>query len=374
MSDHNSLRFDNPAYVRIRTYVGEGGSFAGLRPTTPEIPLADGLVARWKFREDVDSATLQLWITSDGSKKGFSTSELAAVADSVSAPPVPKGTECVLVHDYLLSDRNLRDALPYSDELLYDVFFKKVGELRILYSANPENEYLVNFLKHFGYLDLYYAKIERFYRKFKTEAYPQIRKTHSELIRICSEILDARRKQWKESDVKALSGWSLAIDELNFALRYDMESVESNLANLKSRIRTLGGENSRYFENHVEKAEFVLDAFGKAVDKNSLIKETILKNGIDYAVARREEEKLANEAAKIRHIKNIKELVSGLAFVEIFINGLAESVKIFELTGRTAAVLSGTAFLRASLILAFVVGYFAWHFVGKRFLQKASAK
>lgn len=89
---------------------------------------------------------------------------------------------------------------------------------------------------------------------------------------------------------------------------------------MKSRLRTIGAENIRYFENHIEKADFVLKAFGMAEDKNKLIKETIVKNGIDYVVARREEQKILNESEKIHHVKNIKELIGGLAFIEIFVN------------------------------------------------------
>jgi hypothetical protein len=93
---------------------------------------------------------------------------------------------------------------------------------------------------------------------------------------------------------------------------------------MKSRLRTIGASEIRYFQNHLEKAEFVLKTFEMAEDKNNLIKETILKNGIHFIETRREEQKITNESERIHHFKNIKELVGGLAFIEIGVNGIAE--------------------------------------------------
>lgn len=247
-----------------------------------------------------------------------------------------KDAESIPSREYLISDHDLSKDLAYPDRLLYDIYLKKVDTTYVLYSTVPDNEFLVNFVKHLFYFHLYYGKIIRFYEKFKKDVYPEFRKTHGELIRTCSTILDSKRTQFGESDAQILSHWSLAIDEMNFALQYDMESIESNVSNLKSRIRSLGAEDSRYFQNHIEKAEFVLNTFDKVQDKNALIKETILKNGIAFVASRIEARKLANESERIHHLKNIKEILSGLAFIEIFINGLAEAVKILKWEGMLA--------------------------------------
>ncbi len=361
MPDLPHRKFRNPAYVRTRFFL-----FSDRIPVRPDFPagefdLGHGRFGRYSFQSETDYALLQLFVTVRGRRR-HSVDDLRAAADSAPAVPVPVGAELLAERECLLVDEDLSDSVSYSDPLAYDVLYKKLDGLRILYSPVPGNEFLPNFLKHLTYFELYYAKVERFYSKFKSEVYPRLRRMHSELIRTCSDILDPKRKTWKESDLKTLSGWALSIDELNFALGYDMESVESNLSNMKSRIRTIGAENSRYFQNHVEKAEFVLDTFDKARDKNDLIKETILKNGIEYVAARREEAKLANETAKIGHVKNIKELVSGLAFIEIFINGMAEAVGIAGWSGALSTALSNTAFMRMVLLSGFIVGYFVHYF------------
>ncbi len=213
-------------------------------------------------------------------------------------------------HEYLISDHDISKELSYSDPLLYDIYLKKLDDVYILYSSVIDNEFLVNFTKHLFYFHLYYGKIIRFYDAFKRDVYPGVKKTHADLIRTCSSIMDSKQRDFLDSDVQTLSNWSLSMDEMNFALQYDMESIESNLSNMKSRIRSLGAESSRYFQNHIEKAEFVLNTFDKVRDKNELIKETILKNGIAFVASRIEAKKLANESERIYHIKNIKEILS----------------------------------------------------------------
>lgn len=156
---------------------------------------------------------------------------------------------------------------------------------------------------------------------------------------------------------------------MNFGLMYDIESLDSNLENLESRLKTIGWESSRYFLNHIEKAKFIIETFDSVLKKNNLIKENILENYINFAKNNIETQKLENDKKKINHIKNIKEILWGLAFVEIFINGLAESSKIFQFEEQIAKILQNTAFMRMVLILAFVVLYFSFYF-GKMLYTK----
>ena len=118
-------------------------------------------------------------------------------------------------------------------------------------------------------------------------------------------------------------------------------------------LAVLGTIGFTQFKKHSAQARHL-----KAQDKNRLIKETILKNGIEYVSARREERKMANESERVHHLKNIKEIVSGFAFIEVFINGMAEAVKVSAWKGTAATVLSSTALMRMSLISAFVIGTF----------------
>lgn len=91
---------------------------------------------------------------------------------------------------------------------------------------------------------------------------------------------------------------------------YDIESLDSNLENLESRLKTIGGENSRYFLNHIEKAKFIIESFDSVLKKNNLIKENVLENYINFTKNNIENQKLENDKKKIHHIKNIKEILS----------------------------------------------------------------
>lgn len=144
------------------------------------------------------------------------------------------------------------------------------------------------------------------------------------------------------------------LQAVNFGLMYDIESLDSNLENLESRMKTIGAQDSRYFLNHIEKAKFIIETFDSVLKKNNLIKENILENYINFTKNNLETQKLENDKKKINHIKNIKEILSGLAFVEIFINGLAESSKLFAFEEHLAKILQNTAFMRMVLILLFV--------------------
>jgi hypothetical protein len=79
--------------------------------------------------------------------------------------------------------------LNFSDDLLYDIFYKKVDEIRYLYSKLEENEFILNFLKHIIKFDIYYSKILTFYKKF-SQTYPDLQKSNFELINEYSKIIE----------------------------------------------------------------------------------------------------------------------------------------------------------------------------------------
>jgi hypothetical protein len=357
----SDIKFENPAFVRTWFIPLGASAITEIKRKRDEIfKMPSGLEGKWRFQDEMDYCIAQFWIMNPGRKSGFAISDLQDAFSDVGKLPVGNNDESVSMREYLIADRDISVDIVYPDRLLYDIHLKKVDNVFILYSPVADNEFLVNFTKHLFFFHLYYGKIIRFYEKFKNEVYAEVRKTHSELIRTCSAVMDPKRGNFQDSDLQTLSSWSLAMDEMNFALQYDMESIESNLSNMKSRIRSIGAEESRYFQNHVEKAEFVLNTFDKVQDKNELIKETILKNGIAFVASRIEAKKLSNESERIYHLKNIKEIVSGLALIEIFINGLSESVKIFKLEGILAQGLASTALMRMVFLTGFLLTYAAY--------------
>ncbi len=354
----NTIKFKNPAFVKTWFFLSDDKELSKINRKKNEVlSFQNGLEGRFRFQEEMDYCIVQFWITNTKSKNGVSLADLREAAQSVWDLGVSAKTDSLPPHEYLISDHDISKELSYSDPLLYDIYLKKLDDVYILYSSVIDNEFLVNFTKHLFYFHLYYGKIIRFYDAFKRDVYPGVKKTHADLIRTCSSIMDSKQRDFLDSDVQTLSNWSLSMDEMNFALQYDMESIESNLSNMKSRIRSLGAESSRYFQNHIEKAEFVLNTFDKVRDKNELIKETILKNGIAFVASRIETKKLANESERIYHIKNIKEILSWLAFIEIFINGLAESVKIYKWEGILVQSLSSTSLMRMIFLSIFLVWY-----------------
>ena len=263
---------------------------------------------------------------------------------------------------YIICDNNLE--LNFSDELLYDIFYKKIDSVRYIYSSIENNEFIVNFLKHIIKFDIYYSKILNFYKKFSI-TYPDLQKSNFTLIQDYSKIIEWDTKNLNQDSLVALNKKINNLQAVNFWLMYDIESLQSNLENLESRLKTIGGEKSRYFLNHIEKVKFIIDAFDSVLKKNNLIKENVLDNYINFTKNNIEQQKLENEGKKINHIKNIKEILSGLAFIEIFINWFAESSKIFAFSEWISKILQNTAFMRMVLILIFVILYFCFYLFKK---------
>lgn len=252
----------------------------------------------------------------------------------------------------------------FPDKLFYDIYYKKYKSIRYIYSDKKDNEFIIIFLKHIIKFDTYYSKILKFYRDFSIR-FPEIQKSNVELIEEYSLMLEWNKEDINKNKLNNLNKRIYKIQSRNFWLLYDIESLESNLDNLKSRLRSIWGEDLRYFQNHIEKANFIIWTYKRVLKKNNLVKENILDNYIQISKNTIEENKLEQESKKINHIKNIKEVLWWLAFIEIFINWLSQSAKIFEFSGTINKILENTDFMRMSLVIVFLILYFLYYFIKK---------
>ena len=325
------------------------------------ISLDEEFTLKYNIINEIDYTTIEIWFLVKDTKKLYSSEEIYQKYNSLGLKVDIQDLEIFSNRFYMIGS-NFLD-LHFADPLLYNIYYKKVDEVRYIYSDLEENEFIVNFLKHIVKFDIYYAKILNFYRKFSL-TYPNLQKSNFKLIEDYSKIIEWDTSKLDQNDLSELNKKINNLQAVNFGLMYDIESLDSNLENLESRLKTIGWESSRYFLNHIEKAKFIIETFDSVLKKNNLIKENILENYINFTKNNIETQKLENDKKKINHIKNIKEILWGLAFVEIFINGLAESSKIFQFEEQIAKILQNTAFMRMVLILIFVVGYF-WFYFGK---------
>ena len=383
----NNFKLENPGLVHAISFINESKDAKEITTSLQKyikktlgsdsitkIPVTKDLMLRFKIVKEIDYMTIEVWFVSVNNTYKIENDKLLAMYNALNLDlSIPfKKYEIFNSVQYVISANDLTGKVSHTDTLLYNIFYKKVDEVRYLFSTEKENEFLVNFLKHIIKFDIYYAKINRFYQKFTAE-YPFIRKSNEQLINECSELLSWVKEEVSGKTMTKLNKRINDLEAVNFAISYDIESLESNLDNLTSRLKTIGWENSRYFQNHVEKWKFVINAFERVQNKNSLIKENILNNSLKFVQNIIEQEKLKQESKKINHIKNIKEILGWLAFIEIFIKWLWESSKIFSLWETLSAVLSNTNFMRMSFIIIFVLGYFSWYF-SKKFIRFIKSK
>ena len=313
---------------------------------------------KYNLIEEIDYITIELWLIVNNGKKLYSSEEIITKYNSLHIQFEFLNLEILNNRNYIICNNSLD--LSFSDALLYNIFYKKVDEVRYIYSDIQNNEFIVNFLKHIIKFDIYYAKILNFYRKFSL-SYPNLQKSNFKMIQDYSKIIEWDTSKLNQTDLIELNKKINNLQAINFWLMYDIESLESNLENLESRLKSIGWEKSRYFLNHIEKSKFIIETFESVLKKNNLIKENVLENYINFTKNNIEHKKLENDTKKIHHIKNIKEILSGLAFVEIFINGIAESSKIFHFGEYLSKILQNTAFMRMILIILFILLYF-WYF------------
>ncbi len=326
------------------------------------INIDDDFILKYKLVEEVDYLTIELWTILKDDKNTISDIQIINKFQWLKIDFKSLNLDFFCVKNYIICDNYLD--LQFADSLLYNIYYKKIDEVRYIYSDLENNEFILNFLKHIEKFDIYYLKILKFYQKF-SNIYPDLQKTNFKLVSDYSKIIEWSHSNLDNDDLKDLNKKINNLQAVNFGLMYDIESLSSNLENLESRLKTIWRENSRYFLNHIEKAKFIIESFDSVLKKNNLIKDNILQNYLEFVKNNIENQKLENDKNKINHIKNIKEILGWLAFVEIFINWLAESSKIFNMPANISLILQNTAFMRMSLIMAFIICYFVYHFYKK---------
>lgn len=333
-----------------------------------QMKINDEFVLKYQVLNEIDYTTIELHFVVLDENKDYFNDEFIQIYNSfwIDLKTFFNDLNIFSEKKYIICNNFLE--LSFPDELLYNIFYKKIDEVRYIYSSIENNEFVVNFLKHIMKFDIYYSKIINFYKKFSL-TYPDLQKSNISLINDYSKIVEWNYKKLDEKDLLSVTKKINILEWVNFGLMYDMESLESNLENLESRLKTIWWQNSRYFLNHIEKAKFIIETFDSVLKKNNLIKENILQNYIKIVQNDIEKQKLENESKKINHLKNIKEILSWLAFIEIFINWLAESAKIFHFPHQIWIVLENTSFMRMVLILAFIVWYFWVILLKKLFLK-----
>lgn len=330
------------------------------------IILDNDYLLKYNIVTEIDYITIEIWLVTKNSNKKYSSEEIIKKYFDLNITWESLNLEIFCNKTYIICNNFLN--FNFADILLYNIFYKKVDEIRYIYSDLENNEFIINFLKHIIKFDIYYSKILSFYKKFSL-TYPNLQKSNFKLIEDYSEIIQWNTNKLNQNDLIELNKKINNLQAINFWLMYDIESLDSNLENLESRLKTIGWENSRYFLNHIQKVKFIIESFDSVLKKNNLIKENILENYINFTKNNIEQQKLENDKKKINHIKNIKEILSGLAFVEIFINWLAQSAKIFDFWEKTTKILENTAFMRMVFILWFIIIYFMYYF-WKWFIKK----
>lgn len=342
--------------------------FTGLEIKNKEVLINSDFKFRYNITNEIDYTTVEMWFVVISKDLEHINTDFIKSAEKfwIHLSKMNLNLEIFSEKKYIICSNYLD--LKFSDELLYEIYYKKIDEIRYLYSKLSENEFIINFLKHIIKFDIYYSKILTFYKKFSL-TYPDLQKSNLELIKDYSSIIESNNKTLWQQDLLNLTKKINTLQSINFWLMYDIESLDSNMENLESRLKTIWAENSRYFLNHIEKAKFIIESFDSVLKKNTLIKENILENYIKIAQNNIENQKIENEKNKINHIKNIKEILSWLAFIEIFINWISESSKIFNFSSQISMILENTSFMRMILIILFVFWYFLFIF-SKKVLQK----
>ena len=326
-----------------------------------EFLIWDEVKLRYNIINEIDYTTIEIWFIVKNENIEYKNTDFIKKAEHfwINIKNIWINLEIFSEKKYLICS-NFLD-LKFADELLYNIFYKKIDEVRYIYSSIEDNEFVVNFLKHIIKFDIFYSKILMFYKKFSL-SYPDLQKSNMEIIKDYSKIIDWNKKNLWQEDLFFLTKKINILESVNFWLMYDIESLTNNLENLESRLKTIWAENSRYFLNHIEKAKFIIENFESILKKNNLIKENVLQNYIKIIQSSIESQKLENEKNKINHLKNIKEIISWLAFIEIFINWISESSKIFNFPEKISVILENTSFMRMILIIIFLFFYFIFIF------------
>lgn len=371
--DNNKVK--NPAFIKVISFFN--GKYFELEKVNKllnkilgldekntrfsNIEINDNFFLKVKKNKEIDYYTLEFWLVSKKDDYEIDLKKWKKLFNSlnISLKETEFEDNVFSSKNYILSETNLN--LKFADKLHYDIEFKKEWNYRYIYPGWESIELIPEFLAHISKIEIYYARILSLYKTFFVH-FPEIKDSNTDLIKEYSQIVEEDDIKVTKKHIIELNKKINHLEWINFGISYDLESVENNLENISWRLKSIGWETARYFDTMIEKINFIKNSFERSFRKNKLVKENIATNYMTFLNNSLEKEKLEQEKRKINHIKNIKEILWGLAFVEIFIQWLSESTKIFEFSTNLTNILTNTSFMRMSLILLFVIWYFGWFF------------
>lgn len=353
-----TIKLKNWAFINVYSFL-KNKSFNKddiIKYLNSKILKNNDLKLKYNLIDEIDYISIEIWIVCKLDNFIITNKELISIFDTLNIDLISQINLDLFCHKKYIICNNFLD-LNFVDNLLYNVYYKKNDELKYIYSDVENNEFVWNFLKHIIRFDIYYSKILAFYKKFSLN-YPDLQKSNISLIKDYEKLINNKEKNINNNKLQEIQQKLQNLQAINFWLMYDIESLKANKENLESRLKTIWWEWCRYFLNHIEKANFIIDSFESVLNKNNLVKDNILNNYLEFVKNDIETQKLENDKKKINHIKNIKEILGWLAFVEIFINWLSEASKIFNFWDNVWLILQNTSFMRMVLILIFIIWYF----------------
>jgi hypothetical protein len=261
----------NPAYVRTYPVLkdpessGSGDPEAPIRESIDRVfsrredgswTIGEGILLRLHTKRLFDTDIVECFVVTESDDAVIDGGRFALLArDTLARIEPPPSDRALPSSDFLLTVTDCSDIVRYADPLAYGLAHKRLDRTHIVFSLENDSEYLGNAFKNLELIAAYSEKIERFHEKFLRHTYPEILRMHAQIVADCQDILSAGGAPRANDDsLSRLNQEILRLDSLNFGLSYDIESIESNIDNLESRIETIGASGSRYFDNFVRKA------------------------------------------------------------------------------------------------------------------------
>lgn len=335
------------------------------------IKINKDLKLKIKRSKEIDYYNIEFWLVARSDKYNCLDKDIKKIFNSLNINLDELDNISVFSSkSYIITESNLD--LKYSDKLSNSIEFKKEWNYRYIYSTWNTIEFLPEYLSHISKIEIYYSRILSLYKTFFIN-FPEIKKSNNELIKEYTSIIEQSNIKVTKQNIIELNKRINYLEWINFWINYDLESIENNLENIIWRLKSIWWENARYFDTKIEKINFIKNSFQRSFKKNKLIKENIASNYLTFLQSSLEREKIENENKKINHIKNIKEILWSLAFIEIFIQWLSELPKVYTIDDKLSNILTNTAFMRMNLIIGFVILYFFWQivkFISKKIKQK----
>lgn len=246
-----------------------------------------------------------------------------------------------------------------STSLNKNIFVITKNDLKIVYSSQRNQKIIIETVNNIIKIDILYNQILNFYKNF-LQTYSEIQQTHKDLIWEYFAYTNWNLKKQKNLDF--FNNKIEQINAINFWITYDIKNIENVIENISILIKEIWWEKTILFVWYLQKLNLILDILKNYHKKNSLIKTEILENFIKITQTQ-------NEKEKINHIKNIKEIIWFLAFVEIFINWISQTTKLFKYSKEIEQILNSTDFLRMIFIVFCLILYFFYVFIYKKFIK-----